>query len=242
MPKPQTLREILEIELKNLEEKEKRANDLEIEAKKIKAEVEKKRQKLILALGLDTKEKKVALPTPAPTLRDNVLSAVKELGGHGQFTFYDVIESLKKLPSAYRVKINRQTRFSVRGILVHLVETKMLTSQRTGNHNTYTLQGEDICISSPKAGFRGINTLTRRVFLAINELEKSGSKVTTGSIRNLLVDSGNYTYETLTRRSVGNKIFNLIKRGLVVIKTKIKGLGTSYQYTEAGKKLLESSK
>lgn len=154
MIEPQTLREVLENELKNLEEKENKAKKLEAEAQKIKVEIERKQQKLFLALGLNSKEKVIAKRKP------------------------------------------------------------------------WNLNKPD--------------SLVMQILIAMRELEKNGSKVTSTSIRNQLVGMDLYAYENLKINVITSRISYLHSvRKLISIKTK-RGRETTYQFTEAGKKIAET--
>lgn len=83
-------------------------------------------------------------------------------------------------------------------------------------------------------------SLVAQILIAMNELAKNGSKITSRSIRNQLVCTGNYTYDTLKLARVTSRINYLrSERKFIAVETK-KGRETTYEFTEAGKKHLET--
>jgi hypothetical protein len=247
MAESQELRAILEKELKNLEEKEKRAKELEIEAQNIKAEVEAKRQKLLLALGLNSVEKKIqekginADIEQEPKLWDKVLSCVEKLSRDGPFTYYDVINSLKKLPAGQRVRMTLRTKKRVRAMLAYLVTQKKLVSERQPTKNYYTYsrpapKGKEIrrrCLKNPK-------TLIMHILRAINELDEVGSETTANAIWHQLVSAHGRTYDDLGRKKVAGSVYYLLNGLKLIYVSKKTGRRNCYKINDEGKKVLKT--
>lgn len=243
MPEPQTLREILDVVLKNLEEREKKAKDLEIEAQKIREEVEETRQKLVSSLGLESKEEKIVEgvekivtgvegeetkndSVEKDALHDMVLSTISELGKKGPFSFSDVIRHLELV-----LKINKDVRRRVHRTMNYQVRLKNLLSRKCGQHHVYEI--------TPKKTVSKPSTLSNHILQAIHELEDVGSETTANAIHHQLVHAHGRTYDDLSRHKVECAIYYLANdRRLTYISKKI-GRKNCYKLTGEGKETLK---
>ena len=246
MTNPQSLREILESQLKMLDEKELQANNLEEIARKLRAEVDEKKNSILSALGVEEDSKKKA--QNAASLKDASEEAVSVLSRKGVFTSKDIYRHIRGCPAARQMR-KKGIMMSLRSFLGRKTRAKKLAVNREVRPFAYSLPTStatktDSAGRTPKDSPRKIwnlnkqDSLAMQILTAMLELENNGSMVTSSSIRNQLVEMELYTYDNLKRVAITNRITYLrSKRKLVSIKTK-RGRETTYEFTEAGRKIV----
>lgn len=235
MPDQQSLREILENQLKILEEKEKRAEDLEAEARMLRAEANVKRSLILSALGTDRAEKDISIKSKG--LKEAVYNAISDLGKKGSFNCFDVYNHIKNIPAA-RQERKKKIIKRLRSFLGRQTRAKKLISSRQGRFYVYVLPTSsgtkmpdttDDTTPSIKEG-----SLALYILQAASQLEKAGSIITSRAVRSKLVESFNKTYDNLPLKIVASRIFYLRSVRKFMAVAKKTGNQTSYRITDAG--------